>query len=75
MRGVVPFAAIAVVAVAGFVSGQTVGDAPTDGVALKGIVLWPHQARKRPDLSAAISLEFAYDNHKITWRHYEEGVC
>ena len=28
--------------------------------ALKGIVLWPHQARRRPDLSAAISLEFAY---------------
>lgn len=53
-------AAIAAVAVAGFVNGQTVGDAPTDGVALKGIVLWPHQARKRPDLSAAISLEFAY---------------
>ena len=38
-------AAIAAVAVAGFVSGQTVGNAPTDGVALKGIVLWPHQGR------------------------------
>ena len=29
---------------------------PTEA-ALKGIVLWPHQARKYPDLSAAISLE------------------
>ena len=28
--------------------------------ALKGIVLWPHQARKYPDLSAAISLEYSY---------------
>ena len=48
------------VAVAGYMSGQTAGAAPTDEVALKGIVLWPHQARNRPDLSAAISLEFAY---------------
>ena len=28
--------------------------------ALKGIVLWPYQARKHPDLSAAISLEYSY---------------
>ena len=26
----------------------------------KGIVLWPHQAQKRSDLSSAISLEFSY---------------
>ena len=26
----------------------------------KGIVLWPHQAQKRSDLSAAISLEYSY---------------
>ena len=32
---------------------------PADA-ALKGIVLWPHQAQKRSDLSAAISLEFSY---------------
>ena len=32
---------------------------PTEA-ALKGIVLWPHQARKYPDLSAAISLEYSY---------------
>lgn len=49
-----------VAAVAGYMSGQTAGAAPTDEVALKGIVLWPHQARNRLDLSAAISLEFAY---------------
>ena len=49
-----------VAAVAGYMSGQTAGAAPTDEVALKGIVLWPYQARNRPDLSVAISLEFAY---------------
>ncbi len=32
---------------------------PADA-ALKGIVLWPDLARKRPDLSSAISLEYSY---------------
>ena len=35
-------------------------DTSTPAPPLKGLVLWPGQARDRPDLSAAISLEFAY---------------
>lgn len=33
---------------------------PAAAAPLKGIVLWPDQARDRPDLSRAVSLEFSY---------------
>lgn len=35
-------------------------DVPPPSAPLKGLVLWPDEARDNPDLSRAISLEFAY---------------
>ena len=48
---------LAILPAAGVARGTSTAPAPAP---LKGLVLWPDEARSRPDLSRAISLEFAY---------------